>query len=109
MYGLANITDRSDATLWLCALLPSDSEYCRTPSAQEIAADPSVYGGQLSQDSKNAATSMALNLMTLDCSAHPELYTQLPGSCSYQKPGPDYTGVAVAIAGVALLLLFGGR
>jgi hypothetical protein len=107
--GLSDITDRSDATLWMCAFPPfSLSSMCAVAPAG--APDSTNYGGALSPASQAAQQAAAAAALANDCATHPELYTLVPGSCSYAPNGSgmDWTPAILIGAGVLLLFSLGG-
>lgn len=101
-YG--DIRDRNEIGLILCKFAPWDQRCMPPPSG---ANDPSNYGGHMSKASKDAAQAMYLGTVANDCASHPELYTEIPGSCSYREP-TDFTTVALVLAGIAALSIFKG-
>lgn len=81
-------------------------EFCRTPTQQEILSGTSNYGRKLSQENRDRATKMAVDAVNADCAANPELYSSIPGSCSYVDPSSNSWLPVLIAAGVVILLIW---
>jgi hypothetical protein len=100
-YG--DIRDREYNSLGMelyCWMFP-EATTCKVPTVAEITRSDEYAGGQLTEENRRRATEMARQVAHDDCLTHPELYTEIPGSCSYKEPVDFSTAV---LMGVGLLV-----
>lgn len=115
MYGLRDIPNVAPnaidyngpwATAWYCngSFLSSLIPACTPPSVGQIVADTSGYGKNLSPESRQAATDMAIAAVDADMATNPCNYAAIdPTAAARCNPVSNY--LPWIIGGIAAILL----